>query len=68
MNAIGSYDPNLFRVMLLISTGTNEGHAVMYWGPDTDSTYMITDPQNQNIPYPVNKGDVIDAYKVLHNH
>ena len=40
----------------------------MYWGPDTDSTYMITDPQNQNIPYPVNKGDVIDAYKVLHNH
>lgn len=66
MGNIGNYNSDLFRVMVVFSTGVGEGHAVMYWGPHSDSTYMVSDPQKGNLPYPINKSDVIDAFKVLH--
>ena len=68
MGNIGSYNSDQSQIMLLFGTGAGEGHAVMYWGADSDSTYMITDPQNRNIPYPVNKSDVTDAFLILRNH
>ncbi len=68
MDNIVSHNNEQSRIMLLIGTGAGEGHAVMYWGPDSDSTYLITDPQNRNLPYPVNKRDVTDAFQVLRNH
>lgn len=66
LDNIVSHNNEQSRLMLLFGTGAGEGHAVMYFGVDSDSTYMIYDPQMER-PYPINKGDVTDAFKVLSN-